>query len=111
MDILLSYTYKVIHWPGILNILPDYLSRLFLSSIRGNIRINYVEKINNTKTYEVIPQVKIIDREIPKPEDKPKLLQEKHLLDHFRADAIINKLYVNNITWPTMKKEAIELVK
>jgi len=97
MDILLSYTYKVIHWPRILNILPDHLSKLFPPSIRGNIRINYVGKINNTRTSEVIPQVELMDREIPKLENRLKLLQEKYLLGYFRVDIIINKLYIDNI--------------
>jgi hypothetical protein len=29
LDIICDYTYKVVHLPGILNVIPDTLSRLF----------------------------------------------------------------------------------
>ena len=43
--------------------------------------------------------------------ERPILLQKKHLLGHFGAEAIVQALREDGITWPFIKKDAIELVK
>jgi len=52
-----------------------------------------------------------LDWKVPEVKERYTLLQKKHLLGHFGAEAIVQALRDDGLTWPTMKKEAIELVK
>src|SRR5579871_833333 len=60
---------------------------------------------------EVIAQVDMMDLKIPDKVDQFRLLQEKYLLGHFSAEAIIQALREDRLIWPMMKKDTIELVK
>ena len=54
-------------------------------------------RINKVSAQDIIPQIDDIDFKIPKPEERPELLQKKHLLGYFGADAIVRALYEENI--------------
>src|SRR3982074_1874784 len=113
MDMLFSYTFTSIHCPGILNILPDHLSQIFPSSfLEGRIIVDKATIINKIWIdMDIILQVDTSHLKIPEIKERHTLLHEKHLLGHFGSDAIVQALREDSISWPTMKKEAIELVK
>ena len=111
LDILLSYTFTIIHRPGIINILPDHLSRLFPPTFRGEIKVSKLTLNNDNTSMETIPQVDLLNLRIPNIEDRPQLLHDKHLLGHFGAEAIVQALKDDGMYWKNVKKEAIEIVR
>jgi len=51
-DYLLQYNFTVVHCPGVLNVLPDYLSRMFSGSnktvsgaVEVNMEVTIIEKL------------------------------------------------------------------
>ena len=60
---------------------------------------------------DIISQVDTLNLGIPEVNERYMLLHKKHLLGHFDAEAIVQALRDDGMGWPTMKKEAIELVK
>ena len=112
LDTLLSYTFTIVHRPGILNVLPDHLSRLFPPSFREGRKVDKSTLINKVHINPmVIAQQDFLDLKIPEIDEQPLLLHKKHLLGHFGADAMVNAIHEDGVTWPTMKKEAVELVQ
>jgi hypothetical protein len=126
-DTLLDYNFDVVHLPGMDNVLPDALSRLFPSVKElgeGNdgkerARVDYAA----TKDKEIREDKQRISRAIrkaqlqeeymepPTEEERKSILEKAHLFGHFGAEAIVKAVHNNGMHWTNIKKEALELVQ
>lgn len=114
LDTLLDYQFTVVYLPGISNILPDHLSRLFSypnQTLEGGNSIrttNNVDKVVNSPL--VMRAADIVDKMQPPISERKSILENAHLFGHFGADAIVRAIHNNGIHWPSMKQQAVELV-
>lgn len=124
LDELLDYNFTVVHRPGVLNILPDHLSRLYPAYSReydycirrvtapcvdknGTVDGNWDDTGPTRQPRQVIWD----EFEEPTEEHRKGLLEKQHLLRHFGADTIVQGLRNQGIAWTAMKKEALEIVR
>lgn len=109
LDLLLQYNFDIIHLPGLDNILPDQLSRLFPSGkeLEEGIESNIV-----TRAMDVQHTEEDLDDMIQPPEEERKnILEQQHLFGHFGANAMVQALHSNGIHWPNINREAADIVK
>jgi hypothetical protein len=121
-DTLLDYTFDIVHLPGIQNVLPDQLSRLFPTA-KDLGEHNVSDQIKTDATATVPRQHEKIIRAIhkaylednymepPTDEEKKDTLLKAHLFGHFGADAIVKAVNNNGMHWPKLKQQALEMVK
>jgi hypothetical protein len=100
-DELAEYNFTINHRPGILNILPDTLSRLYPDANRQYYILNRRVKITPDKS------ATIVETE----DDQLKMLEEKHLLGHFGTTAMINAVRAAGYNWPQITEQASEIVR
>lgn len=118
LDTLLDYTFNVVYLPGIHNILPDHLSRLFskpAQSLEGD-KIYHAKSIKSQEEEDnsgmTMRAAQLEDTmEPPTESEKKEILQNAHLFGHFGADAIVKAVHSNGLHWPNIKEQAVELVK
>jgi transposase InsO family protein len=105
METLMSFDFDVIYRPGVLNILPDRISRLYDED---------PDPIQNDVVVWSIPAItseEATNASTVTPEKRKELLETQHLLGHFGTDQIIKPLIHQGLYWPSMRMEARELVK
>ena len=108
-ETLSEFSFTVIHCPGVLNILPDHLSRFFVEStvplrkaLEGeDVAVNSLS-INKKKQKE-----KFIE---PNNEDKENILLTTHLAGHQGARRMVDKLHDEGVHWTNMEREASDIV-
>ncbi|CDH61216.1 hypothetical protein RO3G_11965 [Lichtheimia corymbifera JMRC:FSU:9682] len=114
LDTLLDYQFTVVYLPGIANILPDHLSRLFspvdqtLEGGKPRYHINNVDKAINEPL--LMRATDLLDMLQPPISERKSILENAHLFGHFGADAIVRAIHNNGLHWPSMKDQAVELV-
>lgn len=138
-DTLLNYDFDVVHIKGVLNVLPDRLSRLFPSdhdleeeeNDAKHHKANEVRKLvfRPGKTFKPNHKEDVVDQEkmiayvqashklsdknyvtVPE-EDRKKLLDDTHKENgHFGADNIVKVIKNQNISWPRILQDAIDCV-
>jgi hypothetical protein len=112
----------VIHLPGINNILPDALSRLFppekelVGSTVGDDEKLHSSVFASVSTNKIVRAASLTYlkenmMEPPTDEEKKNILEKAHLFGHFGAEAIVKAIHNNGIHWKNMKEEAIQLIK
>lgn len=119
LDIILQYDFDIVHLPGIKNILPDALSRLFEQPLplkHANELVGDKNVMNNRKaTKHNVNESTLEDINddflTPPLEDRPLLLMREHRKGHFGSDALYHSLRRQGIYWTNLKNEAVELVK
>jgi hypothetical protein len=138
LDIICDYTYDVVHLPGILNVIPDALSRLFgeehvptynkaipdtiKTSTHPTLRLeggnggkaSKINISNKPKAYlEAINAISQVKEEYmtPPKDQRQKILLDTHLFGHFGANAMVTKIHNDGIHWTNIKEEALEMVK
>ena len=97
-DEFAEFNMSIFHRPGILNILPDALSRLYpitQSPVKFARRLDVVDHYN---TVDDVDQQKT-------------MLLEAHLLGHFGADAIVAAIRAKGYNWPNAHRQALEVVR
>lgn len=110
LDRILEYNFEVVHLPGLDNILPDQLSRLFPTAKEleeGNDGDEIVVRAANANSNDMDVQ----DMFVPPEGERQKLLRQHHLFGHFGASAIVNALHSEGIHWPNMHQDAVETAK
>ena len=116
IDTLLDYDFTVVHCPGILNILPDALSRIF-SSLRGG--GSSAPRMNRIATSDLInyPEHQLcqfinerFNKELVLVEDRNDMLERAHSKGHFGADALFKEIWHNGFYWPNLRKDCIKTV-
>ena len=117
LDTLLDYDFTIEHLPGMDNVLPDSLSRLFPVAkelVGGNLdkvkSSGYLSKEKVTRAAS-IAYLKENKMEPPTEKEKQELLEKAHLFGHFGAEAIVKAIHNNGVHWPKMIDQAIALVK
>lgn len=119
LDTILDYNFTVVHLPGINNVLPDNLSRLFPCGpeLTGGHSPNAIYESmypsTNTKVNRAAHLQYYRDNKLEPPteEERRELLEKAHVFGHFGAEAIVKTIHNNGIHWPNLKEQAIELVK
>ncbi|CDH59310.1 hypothetical protein RO3G_15169 [Lichtheimia corymbifera JMRC:FSU:9682] len=123
-DVLMDYQFDIIHLPGIENVLPDQLSRLFTPDehLEGDkIEDAKDSKIKTGKLYthdkRCIFHVRVLNREptdviTPPEEERPKELERAHMtIGHAGAEHIVRYLRREGIYWTNLPQDAVEMVK
>lgn len=126
LDVICDYDFVVAHLPGVKNVLPDRLSRLFTPEEElegGNTGTTSSQKNDSATT---LPHDSLQDSSItvarlhhhesiedmmtPPEEEREELLRLSHLKGHFGADAIVSDLHSEGIHWSNMKRDAQNIV-
>ncbi|KAJ8651493.1 hypothetical protein O0I10_012946 [Lichtheimia ornata] len=118
LDVICNYDFDIVHLPGIQNVLPDRLSRLFapqetsLTLEGGNSQFKspFAHSISHAATKLMHRLFKPMEMITPPEEERTKLPEQSHLNGHFGADAIVNDLHDNGIFWTNMKDDALKHV-
>ncbi|SAL97143.1 hypothetical protein, partial, partial [Absidia glauca] len=120
-DTLLDYNFDVVHLPGMDNVLPDALSRLFPtdkdlgegSEDNDRIKVDYAANKNQEKLIRAIQKMKLEEEYMvpPTEEERKSILEKAHLFGHFGAEAIVKSVHNNGMHWTNIKKEALALVQ
>ncbi|KAG1225354.1 hypothetical protein G6F67_009324 [Rhizopus microsporus] len=133
MDALLSYDFDIVHIPGVQNVLPDALSRLFPSekglaggdmdgskgkrqnlAYKPNARKEHELKMikENKKVFYVQNPSKFSDKNyiIPPVKDHEGILDEVHKLGHFGANHIVKAIHNKNLHWPNLLADVVDYV-
>ncbi|KAJ8651514.1 hypothetical protein O0I10_012927 [Lichtheimia ornata] len=119
-DILLKYTFDVIHVPGIENVLPDDLSRLFTPDelLEGDNQPSNAIKMGTIKSSKdrLVFQIRVIDKQpsdvVTPPDDhRTEELERAHLIiGHGGAEHLVRYLRRDGLAWTNMLQDAVKLV-
>ena len=127
-DIICDYNFEVIHIPGIDNIIPDTISRLWTSQKLegGNGHQQLIASApylgdhrsshkNNHNRFLYVQRAATIrndytDFMTPPADERTDLLHQAHLHGHFGIDAIVNELHSQHIHWTSIKTDAQNIV-
>jgi hypothetical protein len=108
-EIIWSYTFKVIYRPGVLNVLPDALSRQFPQELWTRRTDGSVP----TKVYGYIHLIQ--DSSTPRQtvalSERRVVLADTHALGHFGTNAMVKHIHGLNKTWPNLAKDCLEYVQ
>ncbi|KAG2191768.1 hypothetical protein INT47_010343, partial [Mucor saturninus] len=117
MDTILQYDFKIVHLPGVANVLPDALSRLSeepessLNELGGDNGFMSIMR-NSAVTKEPLPDILSGEYFTPPTEnERNSLLVEEHLKGHFGIEAIVHALKRKGIYWTNLKNQANELIQ
>lgn len=131
-EILLDYSFDIVHLPGTNNVLPDRLSRLFAPAEKPEgddddkntksttTKPSTTIKTGATKHYrnnKRVFHVRIHDKSpkdfmTPPDEDRPKELKWAHdVIGHAGAEHLVRFLRREGINWNNMLQDAVEVVK
>ena len=122
LELLSEFSFELRYCPGILNVLPDYLSRLYPPSfyhpqrdgvpspnlVMMKMRLDELIKYPEDQLRQFIHERFI--KNLPPKADRADLLQQAHSLGHFGADALFKQLWRDGHFWPGMRREARNLV-
>lgn len=133
IETLLDFDFDVVHIPGILNKLPDILSRLYppledehklvedkdANRIKRNTTKRFImrkkrfsrdESINVLATKLVQNKDELTGYMTPPDEERDALLKESHSLGHFGSQAIVRDLHSQGLHWTNIYSEAKDIV-
>jgi transposase InsO family protein len=109
-DRLFSYDFKALHRPGIANILPDALSRLF--ALPGEESGSVNAAVNTAST--AIPSASATDadeqptRAVPPENQRADIILRHHLRGHFGVVATVDSVHEAGFDWPNLTAEVRE---
>lgn len=136
-DIILEFDFNIVYRPGVLNVLPDHLSRLFPSSLWPQPHASHASS-SDTATFRAssphhplqpephtLPGENITvcythimeDDDLKRtraevPESKRQaVLSETHDMGHPGAHKMIQAIHGNNMTWPKLLQDCLDYVK
>ena len=119
LETILNYGLTVVHLPGMDNVLPDALSRLF--SARKELGEGNMDKTHST-CYASTNNDKVTRRasaeylrdnmtEPPTEAERSDILEKAHLFSHFGAEAMVKAVHNNGMHWPKLREQALMLAK
>ena len=108
-ETILEYTFTVVYRPGVLNVLPDALSRQFPQKL-------WTDCPKQNTPFKVYGYIHMLnDKSVPRftvaASDRRSLMAEVHSLGHFGANKMVDQIHAQNKTWPLMAKDCLEYVK
>jgi transposase InsO family protein len=100
LEELLDFNFSIVHRPGVLNVLPDRLSRLFDADPRtGPMELPTNLNLGIPQTVEIESFDSNGHNEVP-PELRTTLMERAHIAGHFGSTAITKSLIMDNKSWP-----------
>ncbi|KAH6583422.1 hypothetical protein BASA61_008041 [Batrachochytrium salamandrivorans] len=105
LEILLSYSFSIHHRPGILNILPDTLSRLFPARkdyITNNVPTNHSSAISH---HPVPTDFAEPPSDVVPESERQGEIELSHLKGHFGVKATLLDLIKQGKFWPSMRTD------
>ena len=114
--ILCEYNFTIVHRPGILNVLPDALSRLYdqLSIVSStSSQLNLIDV--DTPSQQTASQLKTFiderfDKVCPPPDQQSPILEQAHALNHLGADALFKHIWTQGYFWSSLMKDCKKTV-
>ncbi|CDH61470.1 hypothetical protein RO3G_12673 [Lichtheimia corymbifera JMRC:FSU:9682] len=126
LDVICDYDFVVAHLPGVLNVLPGSLSRLFPPEEELEGGNTGTTSSKNTDSAISLPHDSLhgsstpvarlhhhyhtADMMTPPEEERDELLRLSHLKGHYAADAIVSDLHSEGIHWANIKRDAQNIV-
>jgi hypothetical protein len=119
-DTILDYNFDIVHLPGMDNVIPDALSRLYHTEkeLEGdNDRHQETMRSDSYASNEVDDCIRTINREYlennmlepPSEVEKLNILEKAHAFGHFGAQAIIKYIHNNGMHWKYLDKQALKI--
>jgi transposase InsO family protein len=113
-DTILNYHFKIEYKPGIMNILPDHLSRLFPPTMKKAYddipSSSSNEDIANTYLHLLQDKDNKLN-EIKEEKQKIEIMRKVHDLGHPGSNAMVKLIHDQNITWTNLIQDCIEYIK
>ena len=113
--ILCEYNFAIVHRPGLLNVLPDALSRLYdqPSIIGPSSQLNLIDV--DIPSQQTVSQLKTFiderfDKVCPTPDQRPPILEQAHALNHLGADALFKHIWTQGFFWSSLMKDCKKTV-
>jgi hypothetical protein len=124
--VLAEYDFEVFHRPGVLNILPDCLSRLYPPWIRGGDdhsmeegKVLLAATSSNSSSESTEPKDapehsiaefirERLGKEEPLPGEREQLLQRHHALAHEGHEALFKRIWGAGYFWRGMRKDCVD---
>jgi len=121
LDTLLEFQFDIVHRPGIANVLPDHLSRLFPASEKTNDSATgpAVQTPPSDQPVRNSPELRVgflnmdpeeVDRQLVPQEKRSALLERIHNRGHFGAVSMVRAIHGENMTWPNMREDCVNHV-
>ena len=112
-ELLLDFDFEIQYIPGIKNILPDRLSRLYDLGLRKDRyifkNVRQIQEGDDRNSFEKSLQLELQSETLESVEDRDKrklLIQMAHLKGHFGAKAIQLSIQNDGFTWPNIRADA-----
>lgn len=126
MQFLLEYTFKIVHRPGVLNVLPHHLSHLFDGMSRPldsqlphvfesdpsvleinirNLPVDDSDPKGQFKELSTFIKERLGKTALPTEEDQLKYLEILHLKGHIGAECIFQVAWKDGQYWPKMRSQ------
>ncbi|SAL97287.1 hypothetical protein, partial, partial [Absidia glauca] len=121
-DTILDYNFDVVHLPGIDNVLPDALSRLFPTAKdlgeqeQGDqIKLDFAAtaQTSQVKLARALLKAELENNymEPPTEKERSEILTKAHLFGHFGAEAMVKAVHNNGMHWTNLKQQALDIAK
>ena len=131
LDVIVSYSFQIKHRDGVLNVVPDMLSRMHSASYQrsvwgipqhiqvdpSHIEVNAittrasshlkgggVQDVIQAKD-DLLVQCELRGKSAPSEAERLPLIQHHHALGHFGRDALFKKLWSINKWWPGVRDD------
>ena len=101
-EIILDYDFEPIHRPGVQNVLPDALSRIWPSSSLTALE----PTLSNFMALADFDSFVV-----PEKESRFTLLERAHLLGHYGSKALVDSLKDQGVGWPGIHQDALKHVE
>lgn len=108
-DQILDYHFSVIHCPGIKNILPDYLSRIYGDSNQVKVLMTSTTPKNPNLELKTFIQERF-DKVEPLELEREDILTRNHEINHQGADQLFKQVFFDGYYWSTLRKDCEKLV-
>ena len=108
LEVLLSFSFTITHRPGISNVLPDALSRIFTAEPSP------IDAIASRDPLTIMAhQVSLVDKPGPKlsPSAQQEAIATSHLRGHFGVKAVMANLLRQGLRWPKIRQDVENVVR
>lgn len=110
-ETIMSYDFKVEYRPGVMNVLPDHLSRLFPQPMQDKHR---ADENNIVMAYMHVWQglgKESSHSTISSKSRQQDILKRVHSLGHLGANAMVRSIHADEMTWPKLVDDCLAWVK
>ena len=110
-ETLLSYTFQIVHLPGLLNVIPDLLSRIFSEESSATAAsVEPVEPSSNVSIPEALAlPTSNTPSSTPSKDLRLPILEKAHLAGHFGWNALYNTIRLQQLNWPNLASDCQEV--